>query len=113
MKRQKQFNLKINKYIDDEKPWVKIKSDTDKDLVHDICTDGLNLFRILIGYLKPVLPNISMKVESILLCESINWKNLNTLLLNKDINKFEPIITRISDDNLESMKNKNKGENND
>ena len=104
---------KINKYIDDEKPWVKIKSDTDKDLVHDICTDGLNLFRILIGYLKPVLPNISMKVESILLCESINWKNLNTLLLNKDINKFEPIITRISDDNLESMKNKNKGENND
>ena len=104
---------KVNKYIDDEKPWVKIKSDTDKDLVHDICTDGLNLFRILIGYLKPVLPNISMKVESILLCESMNWKNLDTLLVNKDISKFRPIITRINDDDLDSMKNKNKGENND
>ena len=82
-------------------------------MVHKICTDGLNLFRILIGYLKPVLPNISMKVESILLCESMNWKNLDTLLVNKDISKFRPIITRINDDDLDSMKNKNKGENND
>ena len=104
---------KINKYIDDEKPWIKIKNETDKDLVHKICTDGLNLFRILIGYLKPVLPNISIKVENILLCESINWKNIDTLLLDKDINNFRPIIARVNDDDLESMKNRNKGEKND
>ena len=101
---------KINKYLDTEKPWIKIKNDTDKVLVQRICTDGLNLFRILIGYLKPILPNISAKVEDILICDSINWKNLDQLLLNKKINKFEPIIKRIDNENIKSMKDFNRGE---
>ena len=103
---------KINKYLDSEKPWVKIKNDSDKELVQKICTDGLNLFRILIGYLKPILPNISKKTEDILMSESINWQNLDQLLLNKKINKFEPIIKRIDNEDIVSMKNFNRGENN-
>jgi methionyl-tRNA synthetase len=103
---------KINKYLDSEKPWVKIKNDTDKELVQRICTDGLNLFRILIGYLKPILPNVSKKTEDILMSESINWKNLDRLLLDKKINKFEPIIKRIDNEDIVSMKNSNRGENN-
>ena len=103
---------KINKYLDTEKPWVKIKDDDQKIIVHQICTDGLNLFRILVGYLKPVLPNISKKVEDILLCESITWLNLDQLLLDSEINKFTSIITRIKDEDIESMKNFNKWENN-
>ena len=103
---------KINKYLDSEKPWVKIKNDPDKELVQRICTDGLNLFRILIGYLKPILPNISKKTEDILMSESINWQNLDQLLLNKKINKFEPIIKRIDNEDIMSMKNFNRGENN-
>ena len=104
---------KINKYLDTEKPWVKIKEYNQKKIVHQICTDGLNLFRILIGYLKPVLPNISKKVEDILLCESITWKNLDQLLLDSEIDKFTSIITRIKDEDIESMKISNRGENND
>ena len=103
---------KINKYLDSEKPWVKIKNDTDKELVQRICTDGLNLFRILIGYLKPILPNVSKKTEDILMSESINWKNLDRLLLDKKINKFEPIIKRIDNEDIVAMKNFNRGENN-
>ena len=101
---------KINKYLDTEKPWVKIKNDEDRVLVQKICTDVLNLFRILIGYLKPILPNISVKVEDILLCEPVSWANLDQLLLNKKINKFKPIIKRIEDKDIKSMKNFNKGE---
>ena len=103
---------KINKYLDSEKPWIKIKNDSDKELVQRICTDGLNLFRILIGYLKPILPNISKKTEDILMSESINWKNLDQLLLDKKINKFEPIIKRIDNEDIVAMKNFNRGENN-
>ena len=44
--------------------------------------------------------------------ESINWKNLDQLLLNKKINKFEPIIRRIDNEDIVSMKNFNRGENN-
>ena len=104
---------KVNKYLDMEKPWVKIKSGNDKDLVHRICTDGLNSFRILIGYLKPVLPSIAIKVENILSCDPLTWNNIEELIFEKEINKFEKIIARIDIDSIELMKNKNKGENND
>ena len=104
---------KVNKYLDMEKPWVKIKSGNDKDLVHRICTDGLNSFRILIGYLKPVLPSIAIRVENILSCDPLTWNNIEELIFEKEINKFEKIIARIDIDSIELMKNKNKGENND
>jgi methionyl-tRNA synthetase len=101
----------INKYLDEEKPWVKIKDKNNHELVQKICTDGMNLFRILIGYLKPVLPKISEKVENIMQCEPINWENIKDLILSKKIQKFKPIITRIDKDSLEGMINES-GENN-
>ena len=101
----------INKYLDEEKPWVKIKDKNNHELVQKICTDGMNLFRILIGYLKPVLPKISEKVENIMQCEPINWENIKDLILSKKIQKFKPIITRIDTDSLEGMINES-GENN-
>ena len=100
----------INKYLDEEKPWVKIKDKNNRELVQKICTDGMNLFRILIGYLKPVLPKISEKVENIMQCEPINWENIKDSILSKKIQEFKPIITRIDKDSLEGMINKS-GEN--
>ena len=101
----------INKYLDEEKPWVKIKDKNNHELVQKICTDGMNLFRILIGYLKPVLPKISEKVENIMQCEPINWENIKDSILSKKIQEFKPIITRIDKDSLEGMINES-GENN-
>ena len=100
----------INKYLDEEKPWVKIKDKNNHELVQKICTDGMNLFRILIGYLKPVLPKISEKVENIMQCEPINWENIKDSILSKKIQEFKPIITRIDKDSLEGMINES-GEN--
>ena len=100
----------INKYLDEEKPWVKIKDKNNHELVQKICTDGMNLFRILIGYLKPVLPKISEKVENIMQCEPINWENIKDSILSKKIQEFKPIITRIDKDSLERMINES-GEN--
>ena len=54
---------------------VEIKNENERELVQEICTDGLNLFRILIGYLKPILPKISNKVEDILKEEEIDIVN--------------------------------------
>ena len=102
----------VNKYLDEEKPWVKIKNKDNQEIVHKICTDGINLFRILMGYLKPILPVVSSKTEKILKCDAINWKNIHDLQLSKDIMNFEPIITRIEEDAIESMKKEAKEENN-
>ena len=100
----------VNKYLDEVKPWVKIKNENERELVQEICTDGLNLFRILIGYLKPILPKISNKVEDIMNCDSITWANLQEVQLNTEISKFQPIITRITKESIEAMKNECSGE---
>jgi len=101
----------VNKYLDEEKPWVKIKNKDNKEMVHKICTDGVNLFKILIGYLKPVLPTIAKKTEKILKCDAINWQNIHDLQLSKEIMNFEPIITRIEEDAIKHMQKEAKEEN--
>ena len=98
-----------NKYLDDEKPWNKIKIEENRDLVQQICTDGLNLFKILIGYLKPVLPKISEKVEAIFSCEPIDWENIENLQLSKKIQKFKPIIRRIEKESIDKMREESNG----
>lgn len=101
----------VNKYLDEEKPWIKIKDENTKNAVQQICTDGLNAFRIISAYLKPVLPEIAKKVEGMLNCESLNWNNIDNHLLNKKINTFEPLLTRINTESIEKMKEENKAEN--
>ena len=102
----------VNKYLDEEKPWVKIKNESEKELAQKICTDGLNLFRILVGCLKPVIPEIAKKVEAIMRCAPINWENIEELITSNKIETFKPIITRIDKDAIESMKNENIGDTN-
>ena len=100
----------INKYLDDEKPWIKIKDDSTKGHVQTICSDGINGFKSIIGYLKPVLPEIATKVENLLNCDSITWSNIDNQLKNHKINAFEPLITRINKESIEKMKEENNKE---
>jgi len=97
----------INKYLDDEKPWIKIKDEKTKDSVKVICSDGLNAFRIIITYLKPVLPKIAEKVENILNCKELTWDSIQNCILSQKINVFEPLITRINKESIEKMKDEN------
>ncbi len=100
----------INKYLDDEKPWVKIKDDSTKAHVQTICSDGINGFKFIIGYLKPVLPEIANKVENLLNCDSITWSNIDNQLTDQKINAFVPLITRINKESIEKMKEENNKE---
>ncbi len=100
----------INKYLDNEKPWVKIKDDSTKGHVQKICSDGINGFKLIIGYLKPVLPEIANKVENLLNCDSITWSNIDNQLKDHKINAFVPLITRINKESIEKMKEENNKE---
>jgi len=94
---------KANQYIDDNKPWVVAKQDNSDDELHAICTMGLNLFRLLIIYLKPVLPVMAEKTEQFLNVEAFNWKDSQTPLLAHDINKFKPLMTRVEQEHIDAM----------
>jgi len=94
----------VNKYIDDEKPWIKIKNKENSEIVHEVCSDGINMFRVLVGYLKPVLPNITENVEKLLRCTPIDWYNIDQLIFEEKIETFKPIITRIDEKSIEIIK---------
>ena len=94
----------VNKYLDEEKPWVQIKDDNNREHVQKVCTDGLNMFKVLAGYLKPIIPDCVDKIEKILQCESLSWENIDNRLISKKIDKFEPIINRIDSESIESMR---------
>ncbi|MFT5351514.1 MAG: methionyl-tRNA synthetase [Planctomycetota bacterium] len=92
-----------NQYIDENKPWVLIKEPGRNPEVQAICTMGLNLFRLLIIYLKPVLPVLAEKVEAFLNIPALQWQDLNTPLLDQKINTFKPLMTRVEKEHIDAM----------
>lgn len=94
---------KANQYIDEKKPWIMAKDEAQLAQVQGVCTMGLNLFRSLIIYLKPVLPFMSDAVERFLNIEKLNWQDSLTPLLDHDINKFKPLMTRVEQSKIDDM----------
>jgi methionyl-tRNA synthetase len=109
---QREFNKAIreivaladraNQYIDEKKPWVLAKQDNAETQVHDVCSVGINLFRVLMTYLKPVLPAMAAKAETFL-NHPLNWTDLQGPLLAHQLAKFEPLLTRIDPKQVEAM----------
>ena len=94
-----------NVIIDKYKPWESIKDESKQNEVHQICSFGLNMYRLLIGYLKPVMPELAEKSEAFLNTK-ISWDDLasgNPLSEGHTINKFKPLITRIEKESIDKM----------
>ncbi|MEE4161540.1 MAG: methionine--tRNA ligase subunit beta, partial [Woeseiaceae bacterium] len=92
-----------NRYIDEHKPWVLIKDDSRLDDVQSICTQGLNLFRSLMIYLAPVLPELAEKARGFLGDEAWRWDDAASPALGRRINPFNPLLTRIDADKVNAM----------
>ncbi len=92
-----------NAWIDEVKPWVVAKEEGKDQELHDICSAGINLFRLLMIYLKPVLPAMAEKTEVFLNIEPLCWHDSQTLLLDHAINKFKPLMTRVEADKVNAM----------
>ncbi|ATO32269.1 Methionyl-tRNA synthetase [Dickeya dianthicola RNS04.9] len=83
-----------NRYVDEQAPWVVAKQEgRDADL-QAICSMGINLFRVLMTYLKPVLPSLAERVEAFLQTE-LHWDNLAQPLTNHRVGAFKALFNRI------------------
>jgi methionyl-tRNA synthetase len=91
-----------NQYIADKQPWVLAKQEGAEQEVQDICSTGLNMFRMLMIYLTPILPMMAEDVTKFL-NDDLSWSALNTPLVNHGIEKFKPLITRIEASQIEAM----------
>jgi len=94
---------KANQFIDEHKPWILIKDESKLDEVQRVCTTGINAFRSLCIYLKPVLPNLVADAEVFLNSRELKWDDLQAPLLNHKINKFKPLMTRVETDAIDRM----------
>jgi methionyl-tRNA synthetase len=95
---------RANQYIDEKKPWVVAKQEGSDDELHDICSVGLNLFYLLIAYLKPILPDTVEKSEAFLGIEPLLWPTGKSKpLTGHKINPFKPLMTRIEAKQVEAM----------
>jgi len=94
---------KANRYIDENKPWVMIKDESQQERVQAVCTQGINMFRSLMIYLAPVLPELAGKACEFLGDEQWQWSDASTPLLGASINKFKPLLTRIEPDKVANM----------
>ena len=86
---------KANQYIDTQKPWLLAKDPAKATEVQAVCTQGLNLFRSLVGFLKPVMPNLAAGAEAFLQAPISRWEQLDTPLLNHAIRTYEALATRL------------------
>lgn len=94
-----------NQVIDAHKPWELVKKEAKRDQVHQVCSFGLNMYRLLIGYLKPVMPELAKKSEAFLNTETC-WDDLASgrpLPEGHRINTFKPLITRIEKEAIDKM----------
>ena len=94
---------KANQYIDEKKPWQLAKIEGKEKEVHEITSLAINLFKVLITYLKPVLPEMAKNSEEFLNVDSLNWSDIESPLTNHKINKFKTLMTRIEDEQIDQM----------
>jgi methionyl-tRNA synthetase len=94
---------RANQYIDEKKPWVIAKEEGKDGELQAACSMGINLFRLLIGYLRPILPATAEKSEAFLQVEPLTWDVLTTPLTNHAIAKFKPLMTRVEATQIEAI----------
>ncbi|SUB99693.1 methionine--tRNA ligase [Proteus penneri] len=91
-----------NRYIDEKAPWVVAKQEGQDAQLQAICTMGINLFRVLMTYLKPVLPSLTERSEAFLQTQ-LTWDALEQPLLGQEITKFKALFNRIEMDKANAM----------
>jgi methionyl-tRNA synthetase len=93
---------KANQYVDEKAPWVVAKQEGQDAELQSICSMGLNLFRVLMGYLKPVMPLLTERTEAFL-NETLTWDGIDQPLLSHKISKFKALFNRIDPQHIEAM----------
>ena len=94
---------RANQYVAGAEPWRMIKDEARKHEVQAVCTQGLNLFRILMIYLTPVLPTTALRAAQFLNSPAPQWADSKQPLLDHVIGGYQPLLVRITDAQLDAV----------
>ncbi len=93
---------KANRYVDDKAPWVIAKQEGADAELQAVCSVGINLFRVLMAYLKPVMPLLAERAEAFL-GETLSWDGIEMPLVDHTVAPFKALFSRIEPAKIEAM----------
>ncbi|BEE09299.1 methionine--tRNA ligase [Aeromonas dhakensis] len=93
---------KANRYVDDKAPWVIAKQEGADAELQAVCSVGINLFRVLMAYLKPVMPHLAERAEAFL-AETLSWDGIATPLIDHTVAPFKALFSRIEPAKIDAM----------
>ncbi|WP_323975946.1 methionine--tRNA ligase [Aeromonas hydrophila] len=93
---------KANRYVDDKAPWVIAKQEGADAELQAVCSVGINLFRVLMAYLKPVMPLLAERAEAFL-AETLSWDDIDMPLVDHTVAPFKALFSRIEPAKIEAM----------
>ncbi len=93
---------KANRYVDDKAPWVIAKQEGADAELQAVCSVGINLFRVLMAYLKPVMPLLAERAEAFL-AETLSWDSVEMPLVDHTVAPFKALFSRIEPAKIEAM----------
>ena len=99
---------KANEYIEEFKPWTLAKDPQNDAALHEVCSAGINMFRLLTIYLKPILPHLAAHVEAFLNIPPLTWADAQTRLMNHSINTYQHLMTRVDPKQIDALLAANK-----
>ncbi len=94
---------KGNQFVESNAPWTLAKEEGKTEELRDVCTVALNLFRVLVLYLKPVLPKLAEDVERFLKIEALSWGDLSKPLTGQEIGSFKHLMQRVDPKKIAKM----------
>ncbi|MFT6067545.1 MAG: methionyl-tRNA synthetase [Methylophilaceae bacterium] len=98
-----------NSFVADKAPWVMAKQEDQEAVLQEVCSDALEMFRLLTLYLKPVLPKLAMEIEAFLNVDAMQWSHVDVSLnAEHTINKYNHLITRVDPKAIAAMVDSNK-----
>ncbi|HFS8437236.1 TPA: methionine--tRNA ligase [Neisseria meningitidis] len=98
----------VNEYVDANKPWELAKQEGQDERLHEVCSELINAFTMLTAYLAPVLPQTAANAAKFLNLEAITWANTRDTLGKHAINKYEHLMQRVEQKQVDDLIEANK-----
>lgn len=98
----------VNEYVDANKPWELAKQEGQDARLHEVCSELINAFTMLTAYLAPVLPKVAENAAKFLNLEAITWVNTRETLGEHTINKYEHLMQRVEQKQVDDLIEANK-----
>ncbi|HEZ4137230.1 TPA: methionine--tRNA ligase [Neisseria meningitidis] len=98
----------VNEYVDANKPWELAKQEGQDERLHEVCSELINAFTMLTAYLAPILPKVAENAAKFLNLEAITWANTRETLGEHAINKYEHLMQRVEQKQVDDLIEANK-----